>query len=365
MSRRLHAAALATAALATVLAAATPTLAMKSAPAKGAYATPHNAWGQPDLQGVWSNATLTPFERPKGVKDLVLSDDQAGSIVKENAKFKALGAERTDPSLKTEDLPKDCGRGFTGTNCGYNSGWTDPGDTVLTIDGHKRSSILTTNGGHMPAPTDAGRKYFAGLMAIRATGRSYENPEWRGLGERCIMSFGQSAGPPMLPLLYNNNYQIFQNKDEVLINVEMVHDVRHVRLNSEHAPASVRSWMGDSIGRWEGNTLVIETTNFRGDQLSRGGSTETKVTEWLTRVSPREIMYRFKVEDPTLYAEPYGGELVFNAQPGRIYEYACHEGNYALHGILAGARANEAKGLPPGGAGENAKRVNGGVEEGQ
>ena len=175
-----------------------------------------------------------------------------------------------------------------------------------------------------------------------------DNPEGRSLGERCIMSFGSSAGPPMLPLLYNNTYQIFQTKDEVAILVEMVHDVRHIRLTDRHDPANVRKWMGDSIGHWEGDTLVVETTNMRAEQGFRGanGLTQT-VTERFTRVGPNQIVYRFTVNDPSTYTAPFTGEVALNATKGPIYEYACHEGNYAMPGILGGARELEKQGRTP------------------
>jgi hypothetical protein len=155
------------------------------------------------------------------------------------------------------------------------------------------------------------------------------------------MSFGSSAGPPMLPLLYNNNYQIVQSKDTVSIVVEMVHDVRTIRLGGKHNPASVRPWMGDSIGHWEGETLVVETTNFHPAQSFRGASDNLKVTERFTRVAPDQILYKFTVEDPTVFSQPWSAELAMNASDKNIYEYACHEGNYALPGILAGAREAE------------------------
>lgn len=153
------------------------------------------------------------------------------------------------------------------------------------------------------------------------------------------MSFGSSAGPPMINLLYNNNYQIVQTKDEVAILVEMVHDVRTVRIGAQHGPANIKTWMGDSVGRWEGDTLVIETANLRNP--FRGGSDNMKVVERLTRVGPNELNYQFTIEDANTWAQPWGGESSFVATQGPIYEYACHEGNHALEGILAGARQEE------------------------
>jgi hypothetical protein len=190
------------------------------------------------------------------------------------------------------------------------------------------------------------------MQARLASGRggrgSFDNPENRSLGERCILSFGSSAGPPMLPLLYNNNYQIVQTRDEVAIEVEMVHDVRHIRLTGAHPPADVKLWMGDSLGHWERDTLVVETTNMRPEQNFRGASVGSKIVERFTRVAPNQIKYSFTIDDPQVYTAPYSGEVALNATKGPLYEYACHEGNYALPGILAGARTEEKQALAAG-----------------
>ena len=148
----------------------------------------------------------------------------------------------------------------------------------------------------------------------------------------------------MLPVLYNNHYQIAQTGTEVMIQVEMVHDTRMIRLGGQHPPASVRLWMGDSIGRWEGETLVVETTNFRRDQTFRGATENMKVIEYFTRISSQQIKYTFEVIDPATFTEPVKGEQALNVSNEAVYEYACHEGNYALQGILAGAREEERKG---------------------
>ena len=168
------------------------------------------------------------------------------------------------------------------------------------------------------------------------------------MAERCIVGFGSTAGPPMINVLYNNHYQIVQTRDTVIILVEMNHDARIVRMNAEHVPASVRPYMGDSIGRWEGDTLVVETTNFHPGERLRTNfnqsfylSANAKVIERFTRVSPTEISYEFSVDDPEIYSKVWRAEMVMNAAQGNIYEYACHEGNYALPGILAGARTAE------------------------
>jgi hypothetical protein len=334
--------ALASAALACALA---PAAAAAPAPA-GAYHAPRTAFGQPDLQGAWTNATITPFERDKKYGDrLALTDQEVKALEGDNAALVAEGAKPTDPNAKVTDLPTNCGRGFTGVDCGYNSAWVDPGTRIIDLGGVKRSSILVAPAdGHLPPMTkEAAARMQARFASLRRG--NFDNPENRSLGERCILSFGSSAGPPMLPLLYNNNYQIVQTADEVAIEVEMVHDVRHIRLAGAHPPASVRLWMGDSIGHWEGDTLVVETTNMRPEQNFRGASVGSKIVERFTRVAPDQIKYSFTVDDPQVYTAPYTGEVALNATKGPIYEYACHEGNYALPGILAGARAEEKEAL--------------------
>ncbi|HEV2530561.1 hypothetical protein [Phenylobacterium sp.] len=311
-----------------------------------AYHAPKNAFGQPDLEGVWTNATLTRLERdPKYGANLVMPSTDAQAVEKENSKFIAEANKPTDPKVKTTDLPYDCGRGFKGSDCGYNFAWTDPGTEVMAVAGQKRTSIIVEPAnGQLPPLTPEGKK----RLAARFQRSAFDGPEARSLGERCILSFGSAAGPPMLPLLYNNNYQIFQTRDAVTIVVEMVHDTRIIRLNTGHLPAKMKQWMGDSVGHWEGDTLVVETTNMRPEQGFRGAGGDTKVVERFTRIGPRQILYRFTVDDPEVYTAPFTGEVALNASKGPIYEYACHEGNYAMPGILAGARELEKQGRDPG-----------------
>jgi hypothetical protein len=330
------------AALGAALAATALTSVSHAAGAAAAYHAPRNAFGQPDLQGNWTNATITPFEREAKYGDrLALTDQEVKGLEGANAQLVADGNKPTDPKAKVTDLPTNCGRGFTGVDCGYNSAWVDPGTKIIDLGGVKRSSIIVSPAnGRLPKMTP---EAAARMQARFATARraSFDNPENRSLGERCILSFGSSAGPPMLPLLYNNNYQIVQTRDEVAIEVEMVHDVRHIRLGGSHPPPDVKLWMGDSIGRWDGDTLVVETTNIPQAQNFYGAWKTLKVTEWFTRVSPTRILYRFQVEDPDTWDKPWGGEYEFSPLKGIIYEYACHEGNYALPSILAGARHAE------------------------
>ncbi|WP_334162728.1 hypothetical protein [Phenylobacterium sp.] len=311
---------------------------------------PRNAFGQPDLAGYWSNATLTPLTRNRRLSDkATLTAQEAQAFEKMWAAALAESDAPSDPNETTEAVqarfsdsklleirPDFAAAG--GDVGGYNTFWIDPGAHLVEVNGEYRTSILTTANGQ-PPPRRKGASAAAGSGQYRDVYDSYEN---RSLGERCIIGFGRNAGPPMLPNgYYNNNYQILQTADAVVIEVEMIHDARVIRLNGTHRTDDVRPWMGDSIGRYEGNTLVVETTHIPEAQSFMGSWKNLKVTEWFTRVSPSRILYRFQVEDPETWDAPWGGEYTFAPLSGRVYEYACHEGNYALPGILAGARHQE------------------------
>lgn len=311
--------------------------------AKG-YKVPRTADGHPDFQGNWTNASLTSLERPaKFGNRLVLTPAEAAEIEGTAADHVAKNALPTDPALGIQDLPKDCGYGFSGTNCGYNNFWVDRGSQVTRINGEPRSSFLVyPENGRLPAVLpEARQRMTAKAAAFRKGAGPVDGPEIRSLGERCLMSFGSSAGPPMTPQMYNNTYTIVQNKDTVMILVEMVHDTRIIKLGAKHGPDGIKKWMGDSVGRWEGDTLVVETINFHPQQSIRGANENVKVTERFTRVARDQILYQFKVEDPTTWADVWMGEEIMSATDEKLYEYACHEGNYALPGILAGAREEE------------------------
>ncbi len=310
-------------------------------PKAAAYHALKNGWGQPDLQGTYTTATITPVTRDAkyGTRN-VLTKEEAFALEQATRDQVRRADEPTPPEATVKDLKNaDCGAdGISGFNCGYNQGWKDPGTTLIDINGEKRASIITSPAnGQFPARVGqmAGQARRAPLR-----GRT-DNPEGFSLGERCLLSFGSSAGPPMLPLMYNNTYQIVQSKDEVAIDVEMVHDIRHIRLSDGHGPSQIKLWMGDSIGHWEGDTLVVETVNMRPEQGLRGGSPNQKVVERFTRIGPNKLKYAFTVEDPSTFVESFSGEVAMNATKGQVYEYACHEGNYALTGMLAGARAEE------------------------
>src|ERR1700689_3594324 len=327
-------------------------LAAGAPPAAGAYKAPLNTYGQPDLEGTWTNATLTVLERPKEYGNRkAMTDEEVKKVEGDDAKLMADGNKPTDPKVKTTDLPHECGRGFSGAGCGYNSAWIDPGSSVMRVNGEPRPSFITDPAdGRLPP-------YKAGVVQTNMYVRAHygENPENQTLAERCLTSFGYSAGPVMLPLLYNNNYEIAQSKDTVAIVVEMVHDVRMIHIGGKHRTDGERPWMGDSIGWYEGPTLVVETTNFPEATALRGAWRELRVTERFTRVGPSRILYQFKAEDPTVWDRPWSGEYEFTPSKGRIFEYACHEGNYALEGILSGARADEARKAKAAGASKTAE----------
>jgi hypothetical protein len=306
------------------------------------WTLPRTADGTPDLQGNWTNATITPLERPSG-QSATLTAAQVARIEKGMADRVEQLAQPSDPNRTAPPQGGDGSTGAAGNVGGYNNFWIDPGDRVAVINGEYRSSIITDPpDGRVPAFTEQGRAKQAERQALNRRFGQYDNPENRPLAERCLMSFGSNAGPPMLPnYFYNNNYTIVQTKAHVMIMTEMVHDARIIRMGGEHGPKELRPWMGDSIGRWEGNTLVIETTNFHPQQLFRGASDTLKVTERLTRVAADTIHYQFTIDDSETFTRPWSGELPFKAMDELIFEYACHEANYALSNVLSGERAQE------------------------
>jgi hypothetical protein len=297
------------------------------------YKPPKNAMGQPDITGVWSNATTTPVERRAEHKSLALTEVEAAKVQGAAETYRRAGDVRTDPSV---GAPTD-----KNTNLGYNRFWTDPGTQVMRVRGEPRSSFLTTPDGKVPPrKADAPqRPRRADLDETSAGAGPNDNPEVRGLAERCVF-FPTTAGPVLRPTLYNNNYRIVQGTDAVAIQVEMSHDTKIVRIGGKHRTDGVRPWMGDSIGWYDGDALVVETTNFHPAQEFYGASDTLKVTERFTRVADNRLFYQFTIEDPKVWDKPWGGEYEFWASEG-IYEYACHEGNYGMHGILAGGREQD------------------------
>jgi hypothetical protein len=310
------------------------------------WEVPRTPDGRPDLQGNWTNATVTPFERPAG-QGPTMSWEEVAQI-EQRAELQAIAATR--PSDPNRPPPPAGGigpqTGAAGGTGGYNSVYIDRGDRVAVVRGEPRTSLVTNPpNGRVPGLTPEAQAWRAERQQFNRQFGSYDNPENRPIGERCIMSFGSNAGPPMLPNgFYNNNYTIVQTADHVVIMTEMIHDARIIRIgDGPRLPDHVRPWMGDSRGHWEGDTLVIETTNFHPDQLFRGNPSDNlRVIERLTRVDEETILYEFTVDDPSVYTETWGGEVPFLSMGDELlYEYACHEGNYALFNILSGARYEE------------------------
>jgi hypothetical protein len=353
-------------AIALVLAWLAPALLDAQAPGRKPWTPPRTADGHPDLQGVYNVETITPVERPAGVKSLVLTQQEAAALEAYEQQRVARTAEPSDPGRAAPPVggetstPKSyqeflfrAGGGAVG---GYNNFWLAMGEKVVVVNGEKRSSLIVDPpDGRVPPMTAEAKARNAKILAGRvspdaaesAAGgppSSFDGPELRPLAERCILGFGNTSGPPTLPnYFYNNLKQIVQTKDTVMILNEMIHDVRIIRLDATHLPQNIRNWMGDSIGRWEGDTLVVETTNFTDKTQFRGSGRDLKVIERFTRVDPNTLLYRFTVEDPTTWERPWTGEYPWVASSEQLYEYACHEGNHSFPGILKGARFAESQ----------------------
>jgi hypothetical protein len=306
---------------------------------------PHMKDGRPDLQGYWSNQSVTTLTRPGNVPKLVLTPEEAATYEKS---FVWNVNEASQTGLVDVNKPPPGGAGAQFAATGYNSFWLDHGRHYATVKGEIRSSWLTEPAnGRLPTKPRAPRAGDVRTVGDASYG-TFDGPETRPLAERCIISYSRSAGPVMQNSLYNNNYQIVQGPTHVVIDVEMNHDARVIplvkdRASVKHMPAALAPWFGDSVGWYEGNTLVVETVNVNPRQRAQMSATG-KMTERFTRWSEGEILYEFMVEDPEMYTETWKGEMTLHQSKEPLYEYACHEGNYALHGILVGARVQEAAG---------------------
>jgi hypothetical protein len=283
----------------------------------------------PDLSGLWSNGSLTKLERPKDLTGLVLSEAEAAAY---EAKWRG----------KSPEIEDDVG--------GADSEWWELDHGLGRVRGQARTSWIVS-------PADGKLPYTAAAKAVntaRMAGRKgpTNNPEDRGRTDRCLP--GAAAGPPMLNGVYNNNYTFLQTREALVIHAEYFSDLRIVRLEpgAKHPPPAVRRWLGDSIGRWEGATLVIETTNFTPlevDAPNGDPAADMVVTERLTRLGPTQLHYAFTVRNPARFIMPWQGEMVMQTAAGPMFEYACHEGNYSMTSMLAAARQAEAaaKGVAP------------------
>lgn len=323
-------------------------LSVCAAHAQSANDPPRTASGRPSLEGVWSNASLTNLTRPPGVEALVISEEQAAELVARNP-WVRLAQTEAGPSNFEDDLLED-----GNSDRGYNTFWIDPGQSLAVVNGEIRTSwIVDPANGQLPLRAEAVQQ--ARDFRSERLARLYDGPENLPVQERCLIGFTGAGGPGMLNTIYNNNYQIVQTDDHLMILVEMVHDARIVpifesRADATHRPQAITPWLGDSVAWWEGDTLVIETTNVEQQQGQTGPiylSKEGTVTERLTRVDEDEIFYSFTVEDPQTYTTNWTAEQSLNLREQSVYEYACHEGNYAMPGILSGARSQEARGETP------------------
>jgi hypothetical protein len=327
--------------------------AARAADGKAVARTPD---GHPDLSGTYDVATLTPLVRPVKYGDKAfITRDEAVKIEEQEKALMAAANRQSDPNRNAPPDGGDGSEGASGNVGGYNAFWIDRGTAAFEIDGKFATSIIVdpANGQYPPMTAAATEKAAAQRAQFRENKGDawwltekgpgpYDNMETRGLGERCLLGFGSAGGPPMLPVLYNNMKKIVQTPEYVMILVEMVHDARIVRMNQEHLPPHIRKWMGDSVGRWEGDTLVIDTTNFNDLPGLRQADRNLHVVERFTRLDSGRLLYRFEVEDPTVWTSSWSGEYVWPASPDRVFEYACHEGNYALGNIMRGARLLEA-----------------------
>ena len=328
---------------------------------------PRRADGKPDFTGTYDRATLTPLTRPFEFGDkLYMTREEADALAAEAAEVVARGSTRSDadreappeggsaPVGQPDALRETNGGGSVG---GYNLFWIDQGQESVVIDGKIRTSIIyEPKNGQMPPMTPLGMATVTDNLSsfLRPNDGTawwldgdapgpFDGPEDLALFERCLLGF--SAGPPLVPGLYNNFIRIVQTDDHVMILAEMVHDARVIRFADEHDPDDVRKWLGDAIARWEGDTLVIESRNYREDSGLFGGSEELQLTEKLTLLADGDIRYDFTVDNPAMWRGSWSGEYLWRSSDKKVYEYACHEGNYAMTTVLRGARLLEKEAL--------------------
>ncbi len=321
--------------------------------AEDGFEMKRTASGKPDLSGVYDGGTLTPLNRPERFGDKqFMTQEEAEKITKDAADRRAKANAASDPDREAPVLGGEGTRtGGGGGIGGYNNFWLDPGSNVFEVDGKFRTSIVyDPPNGRQPDMTEMGQAKRAANFTsftyvndgtpswLDEEGRGpFDGPEDQALAERCILGF--SAGPPSIPGAYNNFKRIVQTDDHVVILLEMVHDARIIRLNAEHGDNLL--WLGDSVGHWEGDTLVVESTNFREYTGLYGGDENLHLVERFELTENGDLLYDFTVDDPTAWTAKWSGEFVWTRSAKRVYEYACHEGNYAMGNTLRGARILE------------------------
>jgi len=282
----------------------------------GSMKTPE---GTPDLQGTWSFATLTPFERPAefGTKAMLTKEEAAAYAKK---------------TLEQRNMDRRDGGARADVERAYNDFWWDFGKQASL----QTSLVIDPLDGKLPPMTEQGKNRPRDFFGTR-----FDNPEERPIAERCILGF--NSGPPMLPSAYNNNMQLVQTKDQVVIFNEMIHSARVIRINGKHPADSVRYLIGDSIGRWEGTTLIVDTTNFAREGMVRGSSRNLHLIERISLGDRDTLKYEFTVDDPSTWTKQWTASVPMTRTDDLMFEYACHEGNHALAGVLRGARVQEQK----------------------
>lgn len=312
------------------------------ATSEAGYVVPHTAWGAPDLQGFWNNTSITNLNRNPEAKSLIISESEAKRLVNRNA---LIVLSKQDEATAGQDPHNTKLLEDKNNDRGYNSFWIDPGKSMAMVKGEYRSGyIVEPASGRIPYKPGAARG--GGGFAQD----NFDGPETRPQAERCVLGFSGSFGPIMQNGMYNNTMNFVQTPTSVMIEVEMIHDARIIPIYKTKAEAvahhgNVPRWGGDSVGWYEGDVLNVETTNVHPHQramISEGG----KLTEHFSRWNAKQVLYTFEVDDPSLYSQVWRGEESLNAS-SPLYEYACHEGNYAMPGILRGARELESKGIKP------------------
>ena len=317
---------------------------------------PRTPDGKPDMSGIWTNASLTPLSRSPAQKSLVVTEEEAKKIAAGTA---IAGVPANDPEFSKNTTYSDPTKGAPpkgGSDFGlkgYDSFWVTPGDKLSNVKGEWRTSnIVEPATGQLPFkdPAAQQKKQMIGFQRYMTGNAPYEGPEEPAISERCLIGFGQTGGPGMLSVLYNNNYQFVQTPTHMMILVEMAHDARIVPIfttadeaRAHHKPSAITPWLGDTVGWWDGDVFVMETVNVRPLQAENQSfplSKQAVVTERLTRTSDKDIFYEFSVNDPGTYTQPWKAELSFYPT-SKLFEYACHEGNQGMIGILAGARELE------------------------
>ncbi len=308
---------------------------------------PRMADGTPDLSGHYDITTTTRVERPAALgTQRALDAAQVEAQIERMAALKARDAAPSDPNRAPPPVGGNVGA--------YNLFYVDLGSEPFQLDGEYRTSvIIDPENGRKPPMTPAAEARAAKYdrSVFRQEGAwwlgsgqpgPFDDPESLTIVDRCLVGRGVPGGPPILPTIYNNMKRIVQTPDHVMILIEMVHDARIIRLNSEHAPPEIRSWYGDSIGWWEGDTLVVDTTNFKDTPALVGASRDLHVVERFTPIDADTLHYSFTVTDPSSWTKPWSGEYPWPKTEDLVYEYACHEANYAMTSMLRAARLLEA-----------------------